>query len=112
MPGPLTSYRVPSILIAILVLGVTAALRAPGLGLLAVPFLAAAALAGSRPRTGAVVALPFALLVLAISVNQLLVAGPEGPQDVVFDLLGLPLGALVVAGSVSAFRTRSTATAR
>lgn len=111
MPGPLTSYRVPSVLVAILVLGVTAALQAPGLGLLAVPFLVAAALAGSRPRTGALVALPFALLVLAISLNQLVV-GPEGPEDVVFDVLGLPLGALVVTGCLSSFRTRSTAAAR
>lgn len=111
MPGPLTSYRIPSVLVAVLVLGVTAALQAPGLGLLAVPFLVAAALAGSRPRTGAVVVLPFALLVIAISVNQL-ISGPEGPQDVVFDVLGLPLGVVVVAGCLSAFRTRSTAPAR
>jgi hypothetical protein len=112
MPRPLTSYRVPSILVATLVLGVTAALQAPGLGLLAVPFLVAAALAGRRPRTGAVVALPFTLLVLAISVNQLLVAGPEGPEDVVFDVFGLPLGALVLLGCVSVFRTRGTVAAR
>ena len=111
MPGPLTSYRLPCVLVAVLVLGVTAALQAPGLGLLSVPFVVAAALSRRRPRTGAVVALPFALLVLTISINQLVV-GPEGPKDVVFDVFGLPLGALVVLGCVSAFRTRSALAAR
>src|SRR5437899_2248682 len=87
--------------LVVLVVGSAAVLVAPGLAIVAVPFVVALALRNARPRAAAVVAAIWALLMLSITGLQLS-KGPEGAVDWVFDLVGIPLSLIVL---VDATRT-------
>lgn len=95
--------------LVVLVVCSAAALLAPGLALLAVPFVVAVALRNSRPRAAAAVAALWSLLVLAVAGHQL-VTGPEVWLDWVFDTVGTALSLIVVVdGTRTAFGERPRA---
>lgn len=65
------AYAVAALVIAADVIASTIWLHAPGLGLLAVPYLVTAYVARRHPRAGAWVMLPSGLLILALSAPRL-----------------------------------------
>lgn len=94
-------YVVASTAMAVLVVLEAAVLLAPGLALLAVPFVVGVWLYRGRPRVAAAVISAFSLLVLTLVVTQLSKDGPQGWQDVIFDVVG---GLLAVVGSIDGVR--------
>ena len=64
-------YAAAALVVAIDVVATTVWLHAPGLGLLVVPYVAAYLTSRRHPRAGAIVAIPAALLILALSAPRL-----------------------------------------